>query len=82
MTGTQEPSISKHNGNKLTPSLTEKSTPPMPHRKPTLRPNQHPMSIHMPWMWMQSKLKNSPGKRGKDASKKEDAFDAESPDIS
>ena len=57
--------------NPTTPTLFKETTPT----------TQAPKLIHMLWMLTQSTLKSSPKKKGKNASRRDDASDAENPDT-
>ena len=58
----------------ITPTLSRKTTP-------LITKVQTPKSIHMPWTSTPSALKNSLKKKGKNASRKVVAFNAENPDT-
>ena len=80
MTGTPEQSTSKHNAIELMPLPARNPITHTQYKRIIL--NKPQRSIHMPWMSMWLNSRNSLVKKGKDASKKDNAFDAENPDIS
>ena len=57
--------------NPTTPTQSKETTPTTKTQK----------SIHTPWTSTPSALKNSPKKKERNASRKDDAFDAENPDT-
>ena len=80
MSGMLEPSTSKPSGTEQMPSLQGNPITPTLFKE-TTPTTKTPKSIHMPWTLTPSALKNLPKKKGKNASRKEDASDAGNPDI-
>ena len=79
-TGTLKQSTSRHNGTELMPLPARNHTTHTQYKKITL--NRPQKLLHMLWMLTQSNLRNSLVQKGKDASKKDNAFNAENLDIS
>ena len=70
----------KPNGTEQMPLPQENPITLTPFKQTTLT-TKTPKSIHTPWTLTLSTLKNSPRKKGKNASRKANAFGAENLDI-